>query len=56
MNDNMSKTSKSYTNRRILGILSFIFVCAILICFLSGLVGLIVEPSNVFAIEKRNDI
>lgn len=52
----MSKTGKSYTNRKILVILSFIFVLAILICFLSGLIGLIVEPSNIVVIENRNNI
>lgn len=56
MSDRMSKKNKSYTNRRILVISSLIFVTSILVCFLSGLIGLIVEPSNVFAIENRHNL
>lgn len=52
----MSKKNKSYTNRKILVISSLIFAASILICFLSGLIGLIVEPSNIFAIENRNNL
>lgn len=52
----MSKKNKSYTNRKILVISSLIFATSILICFLSGLIGLIVEPSNIFAIENRNNL
>lgn len=53
----MSENSKNYNlNKKIPILLSLIFTTIIILSFLYGLVQLIIEPTNVFAVEERKNI
>ncbi len=51
-----SKTKKHNLEKKILIVIVIIVIAIIPLCFLYSLVELIIEPSNVFVVENRQNI
>lgn len=53
----MSENNENHNlNRKIPLLLVLIFICIVILSFLYGLIQLILEPANVFAVEERKNI
>lgn len=53
----MSENNEKHNlNKKIPLLLALIFICIVILSFLYGLIQLIIEPTNVFAVEERKNI